>query len=356
MTVNNSVRFTTNNQKMATRSTASQFHSLSQTTFQATMQSTNIVFGRSSTSVGMVATQFQSQNAVFSVGKPRAGFENWCISDHYKVPLEEVLPTLKQLRQELESKDFHGMTDFEIYEYIENRFIQTFGEDFRMAQHLGLDDPISNCPEFLNFNNKLVIGAFSGNEETSAFFASLDRNNRVEIPEHIQKQMTLQHSYNFRHIANTFDYILQGHFGDYVGGPNFTRDVNRARLFGDMSRDEIMDTIRAKYPENLTYRDLALMTGEMYDVGVLGSRWGGFGDYAEYNPDGSLKRMLSQNEHNENIIKNLNLPIRISDLVKGYNYVVQHLRRGESMPQGMLESRDFLIKYLGAVMGPNGLL
>jgi hypothetical protein len=310
MTVNNFVAFSSNNFQAATRTTsntinatASQLRSSSEIASQPT---TNIAFRRNSTSVGMVATQFQSQNAAFNAGKPRSGFENWCISDHYKVPLEEVMPTLKQLRQELDSKDFTRMTDIEIYDYIENRFMETFGEDFRMAQCLGLDDPNST-------------------------------------------------NHNFRQIANTFDHILQGHFGDFVGGPNFTRDVNRERLFGDMSKDEIMDIIRAKFPENLTYRDLALMTSEMYSVGVFSGRSGGFAGSSQFNPDGSMKPALSQIEHNKNILKTLDLPVTISDLVMGHNYIVSNFRPGETLTQGQIESRDFIIRFFGARLGSDGL-
>jgi len=121
----------------------------------------------SSMQIGFVATQFQALNAVNCAAKSKQKFENWCISDHYKVPLEEVLPTLRKLQDELKFTDFSGKTDFEIYDYIENRFIEVFGEDFRMAQHLGLDDPKSNCPDFNNINNRLAIGAYSGNEFNS---------------------------------------------------------------------------------------------------------------------------------------------------------------------------------------------
>ena len=302
--------------------------------------------------IGFVATQFQAMNAVNNAAKSKQKFENWCISDHYKVSLEETLPALRKLQEELKFTDFTGKTDIEIYNHIEKRFIDVFGEDFKMAQYLGLNDPKSNCPDFNNINSKLAMAAYSGNEEITAFFLSLDRYKDFYVPDHIREMMTMQESTNFRHIANAFDTILRGHFSEYVGGYDRTRDINRERLYGDMSTVEIMDAIRAKYPEMLTNRDVALMTSEMYDVGIMFPIKGLRDDQAtELNADGTLKRVKSQNEQNEIWLKMLDMPYNPIPGLKGYNNTVKN---GNLCKQA-LEFRDFNVRFFGAVLGPDGL-
>ena len=285
--------------------------------------------------IGFVATQFQAQNAISSVNRTNNASSNWCISDHYKVPLEEVVPALRKLEAELKAFNFSGMTDIEIYDYVESRYIEVFGEDFRMAYHLGVDDPKSNCPNFNSLSYNMV-------------------NNLIRTGGYDSNTGKLLDSANFRSIFNSFNSILRDHFSEYVGGYDRTRDINRERLYGDLDKFEIMDAIRAKYPESLTYRDLALMTSEMYDVGLTSFAMRGYGDFCdEYNPDGSRKQ--TQNEFNESVIRKLDLPVDVSSILSGYNYAVQNLRAGETLSQASFDLRDFAIRYFGAVMDPNGL-
>ena len=112
--------------------------------------------------IGFVATQFQAQNAVAGVSRSNSASANWCISNHYDMEWHEVKPVLIELQQELNNTNFTGMTDTEIYDYIENRFIEVFGKDFLMAYNLGVLDPGSNNP---NHVNAIINGTRNENGE-----------------------------------------------------------------------------------------------------------------------------------------------------------------------------------------------
>jgi len=123
--------------------------------------------------------------------------------------------------------DYSGMTDLQIYEKIESWFIEEFGENFMMGYSLNTPGKFaySDCGEI----------AFS-------------------IP-------------GLGHIGQGFNRIVY----KALGSQEKVWEVRRNRLFGDATDDEIHDTIRAKYPETLTYRDLLLMYCEMDSVGLFKS-------------------------------------------------------------------------------------
>jgi hypothetical protein len=114
------------------------------------------------------------------------------------------------------SADLSGKTDKEAFAWIERQFVEVFGEDWLMERHLpgGRQQGVPAADISWHFTRAV--------------------NHRLETDS------------------------------------SFVRNaINRERLFGDKSNDEIQDTIRAKFPETMTYRDLALMIGKMADVGLF---------------------------------------------------------------------------------------
>ena len=306
---------------------------------RVTLQSVNQVYRQDSMRFGSVASPFQTYTAsIQQRNHAISQFQsnttnqngNWCISDSYLISHEEVRPLLDAVQQKIDTANFLGMTDIEVYDWIEDRFVEAFGKDFRMAMYLGVSDPSSNCTMFNEMNNGLVIWGVG------------DVNGK------------LMQSRNFQAIGHSFYYALQMQFGDTVGGYNSTQEINRERLYGDMGKLEIMDNIRAKYPQNLTNRDLALMTSEMYSVGVLSFS---IKEPPErlthlYNEDGSLKRIMSDAEQSDIWLNMLDEPFNPIDIVKHYNQVAL---AGE-LNQLNFEIKDFALRYLGVLLRPDGLL
>jgi len=143
------------------------------------------------------------------VAKPQsAGLSG--LSKYYPVSEDDVIPGLREIRRNINNADLSAKTDIEKYDWLENQFIDVFGKDFLMARNL-------NLPSSMYY----IIG--------------------VEFNDQLNK-----------HIDNP-------------------AQVNRERLHGDASTGEIQNSIRDKFPEQLTNRDLFLMVNEMRNVGVLDS-------------------------------------------------------------------------------------
>ncbi|MCL2248519.1 MAG: hypothetical protein FWC13_04555 [Oscillospiraceae bacterium] len=159
--------------------------------------------------------------------------EPFNIRDYYP-PL-----TMREIRDKLlyaqwkflGNTDFSGMSDIEIYDTIENWFIQEFGENFNKAYKLDY--------------------------RTSEFLAH-------------GSSATQQGIRDFFHIGSKFNWIVGGKLGGRIEMEN----VNSERLFGDKSDEEIKQTIMDRYPPPLTYRNLALMHGEMRAVGLFNREFG----------------------------------------------------------------------------------
>jgi hypothetical protein len=111
------------------------------------------------------------------------------------------------------------MTDIEAYAFIEQQYIDAFGENFRLAHALGMPQGLTKYS---------IIGS-------SFYFALTEHFNLIGVN----------------------------------GGALTIFNVNRERLFGEATDDEIFDYIRAKYPETLTYHDFILMHDEMRSVGLF---------------------------------------------------------------------------------------
>ena len=132
------------------------------------------------------------------------------IGNYYPISEAEVVQEIRKIRHIINSADISGKSDIDKYNWIENRFIDAFGKDFMMARNLGLPSSMFYMVG-LEFNDTL--------------------NRHMDNPEH----------------------------------------VNRQRLYGDASAEEIQRRISAKYPDELTNRDLFLKVHEMRNSGVLDS-------------------------------------------------------------------------------------
>jgi hypothetical protein len=58
------------------------------------------------------------------------------IRSYYTMPPEDVKPLARELSEELHNTDFSGKTGVEVYEYIESKYKEVFGEDFMIAHSL----------------------------------------------------------------------------------------------------------------------------------------------------------------------------------------------------------------------------
>jgi len=130
------------------------------------------------------------------------------IDNHYPITEDDVIPEIRKVRHIISNTDLSAKTDVEKYDWIENRFKESFGDDFMMARSLNLP--------------------------SSMFYM----------------------------IGVEFNDTLNKHMADPA-------QTNRARLYGDSSADAVQDKIREKYPEELTNKDLFLMVHDMRNSGVL---------------------------------------------------------------------------------------
>jgi len=237
------------------------------------------------------------------------------IRSFYTMPPEDVEPLARQLREELNNTDFFGKTGVEIYEYIENRYIETFGADFMMGHSLlgvlhntGAD---LNSPDADKTSNEqyMIIGA--------------DFYNSV----------------NFHIRAN-------------LGPDTPASEINRIRLYGNMSNWEIMDAIIAKYPQRVTNNCLALIDNDLKSVGLSPL---GLGRYVETlilksdecASNGTMPPWDVLEKRWSNI---LSRPADVQLLA----YLHNDLLIDSSGNLSVLLTKDMLVK-LGAELGPNGL-
>lgn len=156
-------------------------------------------------------------------------------SSYYTMPPEEVMPILDQLSEEIFNTDFSAMTALQIYEWIENRFIETFGENFMMGSHLMGNIPFDGC---------------------------LDRAG-----------ITKNSNFTYIQIGIRFNSWVCHH----IRGSKSAFDVNRERRFGNKNDGEIVNALKAEQSQPLTNRGLAIVAGELYSVGITDMKVSGMG-------------------------------------------------------------------------------
>ena len=290
----------------------------------ASLQATAPSFRDVSLNLGNVSPRFQSHNVNPRVEK----LENWCISNYFLVTREEVGPALTAVRKKIDNTDFSGMTNIEIYDWIENIFAETFGKDFMMAFNLYIPDPISSDVSNETAMETMVMGQHNDG--------------------------TLRMSKNFIAIGVSF----QNAVFSQVGFSPIT-EINRQRLFGDMSNAEIMETIRSRYPENdkLTNRHVQLMFAELRAVGISCPMFGI--NKCEF----SIKRDANGNQLNfpsnyevlNNWVKFVNQPFEPSLMFGSFNNMWRHRHERHDLSD-LVEIKNFLVNHLGATIGPDGML
>ena len=261
----------------------------------------------------LLSRQLRAQ--AFSAKLPANSKDSFNIRNYYTIPPEEVEPTLCKLREEVLENDFSGMTDEEIHEWIEHKFIGAFGKDFMAGYNL-LASIYNTGANLLGMNPNR---------------ASNDQYMLIGI--------------NFRDMGN---YIHS------FSNNAFSPEIYRKRLYGDMSDMEIMDALMAKYPQPMTNRSLAMMTGELRNIGLPDL---GMTDYVY-----ALTVMPGESPNNDNMPswdvleerwnKVIDEPANLSILYAKHNEIMSD-RTLMSNPY-VIQIRDLLMKLEGK-LGSDGL-
>jgi len=245
----------------------------------------------------------------FNAAPAGAVKEQFSIRDHYSLPPEDVKAILNQLQEEIRSADFSGMSNLEIYEFIEGKFIDAFGEDFMMGHNL-----LGVVPNSDMFNN----------------------------PDRVMS------NYEYVEIGNSFNDLVGGKvgFGEM-------HKINRERLYGSKNDSEIIDDIIAKYPQRLTNRHLALIASEIRSVGISDNI--GFGRYVDDLFEKSGDRPMSQWVDFEDRWNGmLNQTANVQQMAFLHNGSLIEARSNPFALKSALQTKDILVK-LGAILGPDGL-
>jgi len=269
------------------------------------VEAPNPVFQKDSVTIGEVESPYQTYSAP-SVTKPESA-EVFDIGRYYTIAEEEVIPKIREVRHIVNNADLSGKTDVEKYGWIEDQFADAFGSDFMMAKNLSL-------PSTMYY----MIGI--------EFSDTLNR--LIEDP----------------------------------------AQVNRTRLYGDKSTEEIQNTIREKYPDTLANRDLFLMVNEMRNTGVLDAdslrslgteATNGIIDtltllrsYAKLSTQNSNDEIgsLTLEERDKRWMSMLDKPVNIDNLLRLYNSWSQDNRFSMGA-----DTASFLTNFLGGVKGSDGL-
>jgi len=228
------------------------------------------------------------------------------VSQYYPIPEDEVIQALSNVRHIINNANMSEKSDAEKYSFIENKFIDAFGNDFLIARNLSL-------PSTMFY----LIG--------------------------IEFSDTLN-----RHIENP-------------------EQVNRERLYGDKSSDAVQDTIRSKYPSDLTNRDMFLMVNEMRNSGVLDSAslrtigtnsvkslvdtlsmLRNYSRFLTRSSEGKLTPLSVQDRDNQ-LMSQFNKLLHIRDLLEIHNIFKESGRVdiGEDVA-------PLFVKHLGGVLDDNG--
>ena len=167
------------------------------------------------------------------------------LDKYYPITEAEVISKIVDVRLAIDAGNLSAKTEAERYEFIEKQFIDAFGADFMKAHDLLM-------PSSMFF----MIGVEYNN--------TLDKH--ISIPE----------------------------------------QVNRERLHGDASTEEIQDKIRDSYPQELTNQDLFSMVGRMRNEGVLDTaslRQAGMAQSRRIMDSLAVLRYYARNIVNENAFK-----------------------------------------------------
>ena len=148
---------------------------------------------------------------------PQPSRESWHITQHFTMSKEDAAELLEEVLKAIRAADFSGMTDVEIYTWIERQYIEAFGENFRLDR------------------------------------ASIGHPGRG-----------ICYNFSFHDIGDSFYGEIFSQFRLMAAA----QATNRVRLFPGMSTSEIQQTIRDRYPKTLTNRELFFMLNEMESVGV----------------------------------------------------------------------------------------
>jgi len=230
--------------------------------------------------------------------------ESFNIQNHYSMPPEDVKPILNQLKKEVDNTDFSGMSNKQVYNWIESKFIEAFGEDFMMGYNL----------------LQIIPGSGALNNPDSPVT-----------------------NHEFVKIGSSFNELVSGKIGF-----GEMQKINREQLFGNKSDMEIVDAIIAKHPQRLTNRSIALILSEIDSVGIRASI--GFDTYVNELLEKSGGNTLSDWSDYEEVWNSLlNRPANVQELAFPLNMALE--RDGKN--PNVLRAKDILVK-MGAELGPNG--
>ena len=123
-----------------------------------------------------------------------------------------------------------------------------------------------------------------------------------------------------------------------------------------MSDGEIMDALKAKYPQPMTNRSLALMSGELYSIGITNI---GFGSYVsaltlKSGESGTYDTLPPWEVLEQRWNKLLDQKANLSVLFAVQNESLSD--KDARLNPYVLRIRDILVNLFGATIGPDGLL
>jgi len=221
------------------------------------------------------------------------------LGSHYPVTEAEVIPKIRELRYIINNTDMSGKTDVEKYDIIEQRFKDSFGNEFMMARNLNLPS-----------STYYIIG--------------------IEFTDTLRK---------------------------HIDDPE---QVNRVRLYGDADAGKIQESIREKYPSSMTNRDMFMMVNEMRNSGVLDNNslrvLGGrevmdtlslLKSYIRYNPKDFNEglRPLSLADRDKQWMNLMNRPFESIPLMRMYNEWMER-----DLATHGKDSAPFIVNHLGGEM------
>jgi len=282
--------------------------------------STNSVFRSDSLSLGNVDSPYQTYStnniaSAYSATPATRANQPFNISNYYTMPPKEASQMLRLLQEEIFNTDFSDMSGLETYEYIESKYIEAFGKDFLVGSHL-------LGPVYVSGSNL----SEADKENTNYAYVRIGQDFYAAVYYHTLK-----------------DRISEGSFFD----------INRKRLYGDMSNGEIMDAVKAKYPQPLNNRSLALIEGDLYSIGITSIGVGAYAAALILRPgeDGTYDTVPPWTVLEERWTKLLDDPADLQLLCAVNNEL---LSDAPDNPW-FLQIRDLIAK-LGATIGSDGLL
>ena len=238
-------------------------------------------------------------------GVPAAAVrEPFDIRKHFSMTPDEAKTKLEQLEEEIRNSHYFTMSSSDTYAFIENKFIEAFGEDFMIGFNL----------------LQVVPGAGMSNNPDGTV------NNSV-----------------FVEIGRIFNDLVSSKIGE-----DEMHKVNRERLYGNKCDMEIVDAIIAKHPQRLTIRCLASITSEMKSVGLSDNIC--FEKYVDILFERHGDNTMSEWSDFEEVWNSLlSQPANVQEMAFQLNTALFLDKKNPLV----LRARDILVK-LGAELGPNG--